>query len=126
MATADPAKPRIVQRLEASRERHRRRPFIVRVVFIGLGFALLIGGLILLVLPGPAFVIIPIGLALLSLEFAWAEGLLERALMQAERARRKAAATSRTQRIVSALAFVVAGGALLAWAIWGDIPLLPV
>jgi hypothetical protein len=63
---------------------------------------------------------------LLSLEFAWAEGLLERALMQAEIARRKAAATSRTQRIVSAVAFVLGAGALGAWAIWGDIPVLPV
>jgi uncharacterized protein (TIGR02611 family) len=126
VATADPAKPRIVQRLEAQRERHRRRSLVVRGLFIGLGFALVIGGLLLLVLPGPAFVIIPIGLALLSLEFAWAEGLLERALMQAEIARRKAAATSRTQRIVSAIAFVLGAGALLAWAIWGDIPLVPV
>ena len=124
--SADPPKPRIVQRLQAQRERHRRRPLVVRGLFVGLGFALLIGGLLLLVLPGPAFVIIPIGLALLSLEFAWAEGLLERALMQAEIARRKAAATSRTQRIVSAIAFVLGGAALLAWGIWGDIPVLPV
>ena len=48
----------------------------------------------MLVTPGPAFVLIPIGLAMLALEFNWAERLLEKALEQAEKARVKAANTS--------------------------------
>ena len=40
----------------------------------------------MLVLPGPAFVVIPIGLAMLALEFAWAERALDQALEQAEKA----------------------------------------
>ena len=35
-------------------------------------------GIVLLVLPGPAIVVIPMGLAILSLEFAWARYLLRR------------------------------------------------
>ena len=75
-AAEDPPKPRIVQRLEAQRERHRQRPLVVRVLYILVGFTLLLGGVGMLVLPGPAFLVIPVGLALLSLEFAWAENLL--------------------------------------------------
>jgi hypothetical protein len=63
----------------------------------------------MLVTPGPAFVLIPVGLAMLALEFEWAERLLEKALLQAEKAREKAAATSTWQKVAGA---VVAAGAL--------------
>lgn len=125
-AAEDPPKPRIVRRLEAQRDRHRRRPFVVRVLYIGVGFTLLLGGIAMLVLPGPAFLVIPIGLALLSLEFAWAERLLERALEQGEAAKQKAAETTSTQRILTAIAVALAAGAVAVWAVFGDIPLVPV
>jgi uncharacterized protein (TIGR02611 family) len=138
VATADPPKgdpseprahlrkPGIVRRLEAQRVRHRQRPIVVRLLYIAVGFTLLLGGLGMLVLPGPAFVVIPIGLAILSLEFVWAEGLLDRALEQGEIARQKAAQTTRTQRIFSAVAFALGVAALVTWALLGDIPLVPV
>ena len=86
----------------------------------------MLAGLAMLVLPGPAVVVIPIGLAILSLEFTWAEQLLERSLEQAERAKRAAAETSRTQKLLTGAAVALAIGAVVAWAIVGDIPLLPV
>lgn len=125
MATADSPKPRIVQRLEAQRERHRQRGFLVRMLYTIVGFTVLIAGLLMLVLPGPALIVIPIGLALLSLEFVWAEGLLERALQHGENAKRKAQETTRAQRILTAIAGVLAVAAILAWGLLGDIPLLP-
>jgi uncharacterized protein (TIGR02611 family) len=125
VAAVDPPKPRIVQRLEAQRERHRRRPLIARALYIAVGFTVLLGGIAMLLLPGPAFVVIPIGLAVLSLEFAWAEKLLHHALVQGEVARRKAAATTTAQRVLTALAVALGGGALLTWGVLGDIPLLP-
>ena len=48
-----------------------------------IGGSVVLFGLALLVLPGPAFVVIPIGLAILGLEFAWARRWLERAREQA-------------------------------------------
>jgi uncharacterized protein (TIGR02611 family) len=122
----EPRRPSLVRRLERQRERHRQRPFVVRVLYIVVGFTLLAAGVAMLVLPGPAFVVIPIGLALLSLEFAWAENLLDRALEKAEGAKRTAAQTTTTQRILSAVAFALAAAAILVWAIFGDIPVLPV
>jgi uncharacterized protein (TIGR02611 family) len=126
VASEEQAKPSFVERLREQRERHRRRPLVVRVLYIVVGFTLLGTGLAMLVLPGPAFVVIPIGLALLSLEFAWAENLLERAIEQGEAARRKAAATTGPQRVLSAIAVALGAGAVVAWAIFGDIPVLPV
>jgi uncharacterized protein (TIGR02611 family) len=127
MATTDDAHvPEFVRRLRAQRERHAERSRVVRVLFVLVGFTVLLAGLAMLVTPGPAFVIIPIGLALLSLEFRWAEHALDRSLLEAEKARRRAAETSRTQRLLAAAATALAIAAVAAWAIWGDIPLLPV
>ena len=36
-------------------------------------------GIALIVLPGPAFVVIPVGLAILATEFAWARHWLKKA-----------------------------------------------
>lgn len=113
-------------RLEAQRDRHRRRHIVVRVLYIVVGFTLLLGGVGMLVLPGPAFVVIPIGLAILSLEFVWAEGLLDRALEKGEIARKKATETTTPQRVVTVIAVVLGAAALLVWALLGDIPFVPV
>ena len=49
-----------------------------RLIIAVVGATVLLIGLALLFLPGPAFVVIPIGLAILGLEFAWARRLLNR------------------------------------------------
>lgn len=49
-----------------------------RVVIAVIGGTLLLLGVAMLVLPGPAVVIIPIGLAILSLEFLWARHWLHK------------------------------------------------
>jgi ferric-dicitrate binding protein FerR (iron transport regulator) len=85
----------------------------------------LLGGLIMLVTPGPAFVLIPIGLAMLSLEFVWAERLLEKSLEHAQIAQQKAAQTTRLQRILGAIAGALALAACILAVIWWDIPILP-
>ncbi len=49
-----------------------------RVVIAVVGTTILLVGVALLVLPGPAFIVIPIGLAVLAVEFRWARRLLRR------------------------------------------------
>jgi uncharacterized protein (TIGR02611 family) len=125
VASDAPQKPRIVRRLEAQRARHRDRPLAVRILYIVVGFTLLGAGVAMLVLPGPAFVVIPVGLAILSLEFVWAERLLHHALVQGEAAKRRAAETTTGERVLTAIAVALGAGALLTWGLLGDIPLLP-
>jgi uncharacterized protein (TIGR02611 family) len=116
----------LVERLRAQRERHVLRPRIVRVGFVIGGFTLLVAGVLMLVLPGPGFLVIAVALAILALEFAWAGRLLEKALAHAEKARASARQTSRAERIAVGLAIVLAVGAfVVAAAVW-DIPVLPV
>jgi tellurite resistance protein TerC len=49
-----------------------------RIVVAVVGATVLVLGLIMLVTPGPAIVVIPVGLAILSIEFTWARAWLKR------------------------------------------------
>jgi uncharacterized protein (TIGR02611 family) len=117
---------RIRDGLTERRARHLRRGKLYRALFVIAGVIVTLVGLAMLVTPGPALVIIPIGLAMLAMEFAWAEVLLHRALEQAENAERKAVETTGTQRILIAVAVVLAIAAVVAAALLWDIPVLPV
>jgi ribosome-associated translation inhibitor RaiA len=52
---------------------------IKRVAILLIGSTVLAIGVALLVLPGPAFIVIPAGLAILAIEFAWARRWLRKA-----------------------------------------------
>ena len=56
-----------------------------RVVVIVVGFTVLIIGIVLIVLPGPASLVIPLALAILATEFVWARRLLVRFKREARR-----------------------------------------
>lgn len=49
-----------------------------KLVIGGVGLGVLIVGIGMLVLPGPAVVVIPLGLGILAAEFAWARRWLKR------------------------------------------------
>jgi tellurite resistance protein TerC len=49
-----------------------------KLIILVIGGTVVLFGIALIVLPGPAFVVIPIGLAILAVEFAWAKALLDR------------------------------------------------
>lgn len=49
-----------------------------RLVVALVGGTIVVAGLVMLVTPGPAMVLIPAGLAILAIEFAWARRLLKR------------------------------------------------
>ena len=50
-----------------------------RIIVSVIGATVLLIGIALLVLPGPAFIVIPIGLAILATEYAWARHWLRKA-----------------------------------------------
>jgi hypothetical protein len=85
------------------------------LVVVG-GFASLLGGLALLVLPGPGIPLVIVGLGLLALEFSWAEAALGRALTYARRVQPR----KRWQRLTGSIgAIVAAAAAAVGFAVWG-------
>lgn len=64
--------------------RHARR-----LVIAIMGFTVLGIGLAMIVLPGPAFIVIPIGLGILAAEFLWARNLLNKVRTKLQKAKRR-------------------------------------
>ncbi len=62
---------------------------IRRIVVSIIGFSVLIVGIIMLVTPGPAFVVIPIGLSILATEFVWARRIVDDVKQRIEKMKQK-------------------------------------
>ena len=114
------------EKLARRRERHIQRSMPYRVAFMVLAFAILIGGIALIPLPGPGWAIVFLGLGMLALEFKWAENLMEKILDRLEAAKEAAENASPVQKALGVVATVLGIAACVAAAILWDIPLLPV
>ena len=122
-----PEKHPTIAKLHERRGRHRQRHKVVRALVAAAGAVITLAGVVMTgPVPGPGFLIIPVGLALLALEFTWAERLLERAVLWSDRAKEQAANRSRGQKIAAGVLTVLAlAGAVTAAMLW-DIPVVPV
>lgn len=60
-----------------------------RVVIAVIGGTVTLIGIALIVLPGPAFIVIPIGLSILASEFYWAKRWLDKVRELAKRSKEK-------------------------------------
>ncbi|MFG2016161.1 TIGR02611 family protein [Actinomadura geliboluensis] len=80
-------------RLHRFRDRVRRNPLLNtawRAGVFAVGTTVLVGGLVMMITPGPGLLGIVVGLAILATEFAWAQRALHRAKTAADRAKEKA------------------------------------
>ena len=119
------ARDRLVGGLKERRERHQERHRLVRIAAAIGGFLIVIVGIIMIPLPGPGLLVVAVGLAVLALEFAWAEQLLERTVDRISDAGEKVRTANRLeQTLLVLLGAVVAAGALTLVYVW-DVPFLP-
>ena len=65
--------------------------FLKRIVIAIVGFTVALIGVAMIILPGPGFIVILLGLAILATEFVWAQRLLTRAKAYFEKQRRRVA-----------------------------------
>jgi len=86
-----------------------------KIVITVVGTLVFLGGVVMLVTPGPAFILIPLGLAILATEWDWADRLLQVAKKKAKEAKERAEAMDpkvrRRRMLLTGLAFVVVVGA---------------
>lgn len=64
-------------------------PAVRKIVIAVIGTTILLIGIALVVLPGPAFIVIPIGLSILASEFIWARRVIKRGRIFVKKVRRK-------------------------------------
>jgi uncharacterized protein (TIGR02611 family) len=113
-ATEQREPPEMVVKLRRRREAYLAKGAVYKAAWVIAGLVVLIAGLAMLLTPGPALVVIPIGLAMLSLQFAWAENLLEHALERAAGAGQAAKGLSRRQKILGGVAIVLGVACVVA------------
>ena len=116
---------RFVDAVRERRERNRRRGRIVRAAVALAGFVVVLAGLAMIPLPGPGLLIVAAGLAILALEFAWAERWLERTIEQVDAAGDKVKRASTAQQIILGLLVVLALAAVVTFAYAWGFPFLP-
>jgi uncharacterized protein (TIGR02611 family) len=122
----DSPRRRFIDGVRERRERHRERSRIVRAAVALAGFVVVLAGLAMIPLPGPGLLVTAAGLAVLALEFVWAERLLERTVEKMGAASDTVKRASRLQQVILVLLGVLVGlaGLLVLYA-W-DVPILPV
>jgi uncharacterized protein (TIGR02611 family) len=88
-----------------------------RIGVFTVGVTVLVGGLVMMVAPGPGILGIIVGLAILATEFAWAQSALHKARQAAEKAKEKALdpKAKRRNTILAVLAGLLAGAAVIAY-----------
>jgi uncharacterized protein (TIGR02611 family) len=127
-AEGDGDTPELLKKLRERKERHEHRHIVYRAAIVVLGVLTVIAGIVLSLptVPGPGIALILVGLGFLALEFDWAERLLERAIIWADRAKDRAEETSTKQRVLAGVAGALALAAFVVAAVLWDIPLLPI
>lgn len=64
-------------------------PRLKKIVVAVIGTTVVLFGLVMIVLPGPAVIVVPLGLAILASEFAWARRVIRRGKLFVGRIRRR-------------------------------------
>lgn len=118
-----PGAATVADQAEGAEERQRRRTIrmLQRTGITIAGVVILIAGVAMLALPGPGWLAIVLGLWVLSLEYAWAERLLDRIKDKViEGAHLAAASTWKTAlSVLCSVGIIVAG---VVWAVEDRIP----
>ena len=77
-------------RQNIARSKYGQLPPAVRKVIVGvIGGTIILIGAAMIVLPGPAFIVIPVGLGILATEFVWARRVVRRGRIFVEKVKRK-------------------------------------
>ena len=113
-------------RLHRALHAHPATSLVTKLVVALVGGAVLAVGVVMIVTPGPALVLIPAGLAILATEFDFAKRWLQTARDKARAAKARAEAADprvrRRRRVLALLAVVVVVAAVVAYLVLFDWP----
>ena len=104
-------------RVERVQQRYEGQNIVFRVLWLVAGVTVLAAGLAMTVLPGPAIIVLPVGLAMLAAEFAWARRVLAVGIDRGVDAKRRVQAAPAALRLLGSLTIVSAVGAVVAFVI---------
>lgn len=108
-----------VLRTRVARVQHRyhRHSVAFRIVWVVVGITVVLAGLAMTVLPGPAVIVLPVGMAMLAAEFRWARRLLDVGIERGVDAKRRVQATPAAARVLTTLSVLCLAGAVMAYLV---------
>jgi len=127
-AESEEVRPHVFKRLHAYLHRHPITALATKIVVTIVGTLVILVGIVLSGpgVPGPGFLVIIFGLAILSSEWVWAERLLQRVRRWLERSRDRVRdmdpAVRRRRILLTLLATAVVAGGVLAYLWYYDWP----
>jgi uncharacterized protein (TIGR02611 family) len=104
-------------RVARVQRRHQGHGLIFRVLWVVAGATILLAGLAMTVFPGPAIIVIPIGMAMLAAEFAWARRLLNVGIDRGVDVKRRLDAAHPATKVLTALMVLCLAGAVAAFVV---------
>ena len=110
----DDTKEVLRSRVQQVQRAYGHHNIVFRVVWVVVGATVVLAGLALTVVPGPAVVVLPVGMAMLAAEFTWARRLLDVGIDRGVDAKRFVQ-RSRVARLFSTLAVACSLGAVAAY-----------
>jgi uncharacterized protein (TIGR02611 family) len=90
---------------------------VFRIVWIAVGFIVVGAGLAMVVFPGPATVVVPLGLAMLAAVFGWARRLLLRSVEVGDEATTRFKDASTPVKVLTFAASACVAAAIVAWMV---------
>lgn len=114
---ADDTKEVIRIRVDRVQRVYRGHGRIFRVVWVVAGATIVVAGLAMTIFPGPAIIVLPVGMAMLAAEFAWARRLLNVGIERGVDAKRRVQAVGTVTKLLGALTVLCLLGAVAAFVV---------
>lgn len=116
MSDSDDKIRKTIENLRAWSERmYEGKGKVFRILAVIVGFTVVLAGLAMTVVPGPAIVVIPFGFVILSLEFAWASRFVDLSIDAGTKVERLFKRAGPAEKVLIAAAIVSAAAGGLAW-----------
>jgi hypothetical protein len=114
MAMKDDTKEVLRSRVAEVQRAYGHHNIVFRVLWVVAGATVVLAGLAMTIFPGPAIVVLPVGMAMLAAEFAWARRLLELGIDRGVDAKRRVQAVAPAARLLTTLTVVSLLAAVVA------------
>ncbi len=113
MADEDDTTKRVEDRIDAASDVYERQGKVVRTLWVAVAVLLVLAGLAMIVFPGPAGVVIPLGLSMLAAVFGWARRLLIRSVRTGVKAKRRLDEADRKIKLLGVAALACLAAAVI-------------
>lgn len=112
----DDTKEVLRHRVDRVQRAYGHHNMVFRVLWVVAGATVVVAGLAMTVVPGPAIIVLPVGMAMLAAEFTWARRLLDVGIDRGVDAKRFVQ-SSPAARLLTTLAVLCMAGAVAAYFI---------